>query len=151
VPAALNDRFYPILLSRFDEPVTVGEIDAYFQKLVPLADDGIRRGKRYVVIALNDPSKFTAATRKKVAAAQARYMTPKRDDVTLAAFIPIDNPIIRGAVTALSWVSPEIAKSIRCVPTLEAALNDALALLDANTTPFTGNLHDLRRTLGVQR
>jgi hypothetical protein len=151
VPAALDDQFYPILLSRFDEPVTEGELDSYFQKLVVLADEGIRRKNRYVVIVLNDPTTFSAAGRKKVAAAQARYMTPKRDDVTLAAFIPVDNPIVRGAVTALRWVSPEIAKSIHCVPTLEAALKNAIASLEANSTPFTGNLYELRRTMGVQR
>jgi hypothetical protein len=149
VPAALNDRFYPILLSRTDEPVTDAELDAFFTKLAMLADEGIRKGERYVVIVLNDPTKFSPAGRRKVAEMQAHYVTPRRNDVTLAAFIPIDNAFVRGAVTALRWVSPDIVKSVQFVPTVDAALREALATLEANGTPFTGDLPALRRALAT--
>jgi hypothetical protein len=150
VPASLNDAFYPVLLSRFDDPLTRSEADAYFQKLTALADKAIRKSERYVVIILNDVTKFTAAGRKQVAEAQARYLTPEQNAVTLAAFIPIDNAFVRGSVTALRWFAPEIVKSIRLVASLELAFAEALRMLDANGFPFGGNRQLLRLALGLQ-
>lgn len=150
VPAELNDTFYPILLSRMEEPLAPGETDAYFQKLVALADACLRTGERYVVIVTSDVVKFGAAGRKQVAEAETRYLTPARNGVTLAAYVPVDNAFVRGAVTALRWISPEIVKSIRVVASLELALHEALRTLHGNGTPFTGELAGLRRALGLR-
>jgi hypothetical protein len=149
VSATLNDSFYPILLSSMEEPLQQGELDAYFQKLIPLADAGIRKREQYIVIVLNDPMKFSAAARKKVLEAQARYLSPAQMDVTLASFVYVNSAFARGAVTALRWVAPELIKSVRLVANLEAAMNDALALLEAEGRPFRGNRQALRRELGL--
>lgn len=150
MPAELNDTFYPILLSRMEEPLAAAEADAYFTKLVRLADACIRTGERYVVIVTSDVVKFGAASRKQIAAAETRYLTPERNQVALAAYLPIDNSFVRGAVTALRWISPEIVKAVRVVPSLEVALHEALLVLNGNGTPFTGELVALRRALGLR-
>jgi hypothetical protein len=149
VPAILNDTFLPVLLSSMQEPLADGELDAYFKKLVALADEGIRARSKYVVIVTSDVTKFSATGRKHVAEAQARFMTSERDDVTLAAFVPIDNVFVRGAVTALRWLSPEVVKSIRVVASPELALSEALKMLEDSGTPFTGNRQALQRALGI--
>jgi hypothetical protein len=149
VPAALNDTFYPVLLSSVQEPLARAEIDAYFSKLILLADEGIRTGKKHVVIVTSDVMKFTATGRKQVADAQTRFMTAERDDATLAAFVPIDNSFVRGAVTALRWLSPEVVKSVRVVPSLKIALSEALSMLEAIGTPFVGDRVALSRALGL--
>jgi hypothetical protein len=150
VPATLNDAFYPVLLSRLDDPLTRREVEAYFQKIAALADKGRRKGEQYVVIVLNDVTKFTAANRKQVAEVQALYLTPEQNAVTLAAFIPIDNALVRGALTALGWFAPEMAKSTRPVASLEVALEEALRLLETKGFPFNGNRKLLRLALGLQ-
>jgi len=131
VPAVLDDMFYPVLLSSMQEPLARAELDAYFSKLVVLADEGILRRRKYVVIVIGDVTHFTATGRRQVADAQARFMTAERNDVTLAAFIPIDNSFVRGALTALRWLSPEVVKSVRLVPSLEIALSEALSMLES--------------------
>ena len=151
VPAELNDRFYPILLSRMDDPVTSAEAEAYFEKLIVLADEGIRSGRKYTVITTSNIMKFTAASRKHVADAQARYLSADRNDVTLAAFLPIDNSVIRGMMTAFRWVAPRLLQYVHVVPSLEAALDDALRALADNGTPFKGDLQALRRVLDLER
>jgi hypothetical protein len=150
VPAELNDAFYPVLLSKIEEPLASQEIDAYFKKLVALADAAIRRRERYVVIVVSDVMGFTAAARRQVADAQARYLTRERNEVTIAAFVPIDNTFVRGAVTALRWLSPEIVKSIHVVASLEVALTEALRVLEEHGTPFKGERLALRRAIGLR-
>jgi hypothetical protein len=149
VTAELNTDFYPILLSRFEEPLAAGQTDAYFRKLIALADAAIVKGERYVVVITSDAMKFGAAGRRQVAEAETRYLTPARNEVTLAAFVPIDNAFVRGGLTALRWIAPETVKAIRTVASLEVALDQALRVLEENGTPFKGELVALRRALGL--
>jgi hypothetical protein len=151
VPAKLNEAFYPILLTQTDEPISDEELEAFFSRLARLADEAIKKSERYVVIVLNDPLKFTPAARKKLSAVQARYITKERNDVTLAAFIPVDNAIVRGAVTALGWVAPDLTKAIRFVRDHETALHEALAMLEARGTPYAGDLKALTSAVGLSR
>jgi hypothetical protein len=149
VTAILIDAYYPILISRFVEPLTRVEADGYFQKLVALADEAIRKGERYVVISVTDATKFSAAGRKQIQDSQERYITPARNAVTLAAFVPIDNQFVRGAVTALSWFLPEVVKHIRVVRSVEVAFDETLRCLEEGGTPFTGDRQAVRRVLGL--
>jgi hypothetical protein len=150
VSAVLDDSFYPILLSSMTEPVVREEVEAYFHKLIQLADAAIGEREKYVVIVTSDVTKFTAASRKLVADAQARFMTAARDSITLSSYVPIDNALVRGAATALRWIAPEIVKTIRFVPSLKVALDEALAALEANGTPYGGDRPALRRALGIR-
>jgi hypothetical protein len=150
VGATLDDTFYPILLSRLDQPVVRAEAEAYFQKLAALADRAIRRGERYVVIVLSDVGGFSPAGRKVMAEAHASYVTPERNAATLTALVPVDNAIVRGAVTAFRWVAPQLVSSLRPVRSLDAAIDEALHILDENGAPFRGDLQGLRRALGLR-
>jgi hypothetical protein len=72
-------------------------------------------------------------------------MTAERHKVTLASYVPIDNILVRGALRALRWLSPELGLSIHPVASLEVALREALELLEANGMPFAGDRRALRR------
>lgn len=147
--AILIDAYYPILISRFVEPVTQSDADSYFQKLVTLADAAIRTGDRYVVISITDVTKFSAKARKQIQEAQERHITPARNDVTLAAFVPIDNAVVRGAVTAISWFIPDVTKHVRIVRSVEVAFDETLRCLEEHGSPFQGDRQAVRRVLGL--
>jgi hypothetical protein len=151
VPAELYDVFFPVLLSTMQEPLADAELQAYFTKVAAIADTGLRTGTRHVVIVLNDVTKFTAAARKQVANAQARYITREQVAATLVAYVPNDSAFARGLVTAMRWISPEIVARIEFVASLDIALRKALSMLAANGTPFTGDEPALRRALGLRR
>jgi hypothetical protein len=151
VPAELYDVFFPVLLSTMQEPLAEAELQAYFTKLAAIADTGLRTGTRHVVIVVNDVTKFTAAARKKVADAQACYLTREQVAATLVAYVPNDSSFARGLVTAMRWISPEIVARIELVASLDIALHRALSTLAANETPFTGDESALRRALGLHR
>lgn len=150
VTTVLNDVFYPIILMGFDEPFAAGEIEAYLEKLVAIADEGIRTRRRHVVIVTNDPLKVSAAGRRRVANAVALHMTPEQVDVTLASFLPIDSTLVRGVLTAFRWFSPETIKTLRAVDSMESAFREALIALEAHGTPFAGDKLALRRALRIE-
>jgi hypothetical protein len=150
VPCVLNDAFYPIILMGLDEPYLPGEIEAYLEKLVSIADEGLRTGKRHVVIVTNDPTKVSAAGRRRVANCVALHMRQEQIDVTLVSFMPIDSALVRGAMTAFKWFSPDTLKSLRVVSSVESALREALVALQEQGTPFTGDLQALRQALRLE-
>ena len=150
VPTTLNDTFYPILLMGLDEPFAPGEIEAHLEKLVAIANAGIRTQRRHVVIVTNDPTKVSAAGRRRVANAMALHLSPAQVDVTLASFLPIDSIIVRGAVTAFRWFSPDTVKTLRVVDSMQSALDEALRALAAHGTPFEGDYQALRRALRLE-
>ena len=133
-----------------DEPFLPGEIEAYLELLVAIADEGIRTGRRHVVIVTNDPTKVSAAGRRRVANAMALHLTPAQIDVTLASFLPIDSTVVRGMITAFRWFSPDTLKTLRVVSSMQSALDEALQTLEAHGTPFTGDYKALRRALQLE-
>lgn len=149
VTAILIEAYYPILISRFVEPLTRSDADAYFQKVVAIADEALRKNERYVVISITDVTKFSAGARKQIQDAQQRHITTERNDATLAAFVPIDNAFVRGAVTALSWFLPDVTKHVRIVRSVEVAFDETLRCLEEAGTPFSGDRVALRRVLGL--
>jgi hypothetical protein len=149
VVAVLNDTFYPVLLSRIEEPLAPKELESYFQKLAGLADRAILKRERYVVIVMDDISKFSAAGRKQIAEVQARYVTPQRNDATLAAYASIDNAFVRGAVTAIRWFAPDLVRHLHVSASREDALDEALSALERRGTPFAGDFRALRAAMGL--
>jgi hypothetical protein len=133
-----------------DEPYAPGEIEAYLAKLVAIANEGLRTRRRHVVIVTNDPTKVSAAGRRKVAEAVAQGMTPTQIDVTLVSFLPIDSALVRGVVTAFKWFSPHTLRTLRVVDSMQSAFDQALAALEAHGTPFTGDRQALRRALQLK-
>jgi hypothetical protein len=147
VTTVLNDEFYPVLLMGFDEPYAPGELEHYLEKLAGICNEAIRTRRRHVVIVVNDPRKVSAAGRRRVADAMALHLTTEQVNVTLASFLPIDSTIVRGALTAFRWFSPNTLKTLVVTTTMEEALDEALKALAVHGTPFTGERQALRRAL----
>jgi hypothetical protein len=150
VAAFLSDEFYPVVISGMKEPFLPGEIELFCAQVCAIADHGIRTDRRHVVIVTNDPVGLSAAGRRKVADALARYVTTAQNEVTLASFLPIDSTLVRGALTAFRWFAPETIKTLRAVDSMPSALQEALAALAEHGTPFTGDLKGLRRALQLE-
>jgi hypothetical protein len=92
----------------------------------------------------------SAAGRRRVANCVALHMRQEQIDVTLVSFMPIDSALVRGAMTAFKWFSPDTLKSLRVVSSVESALREALVALQEQGTPFTGDLQALRQALRLE-
>jgi hypothetical protein len=147
MPARLDGTFVPVLLSSMEEPLSRADMEAYFGELIRIVDEGLRARQRLVVIVTSDATKFTAAGRKIVAEAEARFMSEERYAAIVASYVPTDNALMRGALTALGWLAPNIVKSIRLVPSLEIALTQALQTLETSGSPFRGDRRELQRAV----
>jgi hypothetical protein len=147
VAIVLNDAFYPIVLVGMYEPYSAEEVDDYFTRLLAIFKWGVRTHTRHVVILIHDPTQASAAGRRQMAEAHKQRVTRAQNELTLACFVPIDNAIMRGMITAFSWFAPDIVKTLRCVATMEDALQQALQVLAAQGTPFVGDMRALRAAL----
>ncbi len=151
MPATLDERFYPVLLIEVAEPFAPGELEAYFGRLAQAADKTLGRGRKHVVIAVNDTVKMSAAGRSAIAAASKKYMTPRQIDATAATLIVMNSALERGVVTAFGWLFPETVKSIRAMPSMSDAFDEAMRVFDSLGTPFRGDRDGLRAALGLTR
>jgi hypothetical protein len=133
-----------------EEPLSRADVEGYFGELIRIVDEGIRAQQRLVVIVTSDATKFTAAGRKVVAEAESRYMSAERYAAVVASYVPTDNALMRGALTALGWLAPNMVKSIRLVPSLESALTQALQTLETSGSPFRGDRQELQRAVFKQ-
>lgn len=130
----IDPRAWPIVIATwFGEPTEM-LVDRYFAAHDGLLDRARRSRERIVLVtdafATERPS---AKARKRItdltAAQPADVAT-----ITVASYVVIENPMIRGVVTALSWVNPKMAES-QNVATITIALDRALASLDAAGIP----------------
>jgi hypothetical protein len=143
----LNDRFFPILLMGFQDPFVPGELDAYYKRLAQIADIAIGRRLKLVAIATSDPMVVSTAGRKQIAQALRTHLTQVQIAATAASFLPIDNTLVRGVLTAFRWLAPDTIENLHVTPNMEEALREALRALRELGTPFTGNIPALRREL----
>lgn len=147
--AALDDRFYPVILIEVSEPFAPGELDAYFERLRAVADRSLRRDRKHVVIATNEKVALSAAGRSAVAAANKKHLTPAQMDATAATLIVMSSPLERGVVTAFGWLFPESMKSVRAVPSMSDAFDEAMRALESAGTPFDADREALRAALAL--
>jgi len=126
----VDEGHWPVVIATwFGEP-TEALVEKYFAHTV-LQYKRAREGReRFVLItdtyATDRPS---PKARKRIADLAAKYR-PESKECTLHAITIIESALIRGVVTALSWVQPELAETEN-VGSFDVAIQRALAALRA--------------------
>lgn len=130
----IDPRGWPIIIATwFGEPTEL-LVDRYFAAHAVLLDRARRSRERIVLItdafATERPS---AKARKRITDLTAEQPADVQT-LTVASYVVIENPMIRGVVTALAWVNPKMAESEN-VASITIALERSLAALDAAGIP----------------
>jgi hypothetical protein len=130
----IDPRGWPIVIATwFGEPTEL-LVDRYFAAHDVILDRARKARERIVLItdafATERPS---AKARKRITDLTAAQPSDVMA-LTVASYVVIENPMIRGVVTALSWVNPKMAES-QNVATITIALERALASLDQAGIP----------------
>jgi len=132
----IDDRFAPLLVSTF-----VGEVDLplgqwYEETSYRLILREAARGRR--VVNIHDASRSTKASpeMRKFWADMKKRTPPGVDTAVLANVIVITSAVMRGVITAVGWMNPEVA-ALKTFPSLDAALTDALRTLAQAGTPVS--------------
>lgn len=125
-----DDRYSPVLISIWDGQATLDAArwhDGVTNEATLRIIDG--GGK---LVSISDATKSIRPTPelRRYWAENLQNADPRIRENTLATYVVINSPMMRGAITAIGWLSAE-ARRITCVATLHDAITGALEQLDA--------------------
>lgn len=130
----IDDRYAPLVVSSF-----IGDVDLslgtwYEQITQRLISSQFSQGRRVVNIHDASLATRTSAEMRKFWAEMSARNEATMQTKTLANLIVVTNPILRGVITAVSWLNPKVAK-LQVFSSLDAAVKTALGLLESAGTP----------------
>jgi hypothetical protein len=132
----VDDRYAPLIISSF-----IGETDLPLGEWFEETSIRLVRAQgrlRRRVVGIHDTSQAgrTSAEMRKFWADMAKRTPPEVERAMLSNLIVISSPIMRGVLTAVGWLNPEVAK-LRTFPSLAAAIDAAIADLRADGSTVT--------------
>lgn len=124
----IDDRYAPLIVSSF-----VGEIDLPLGEWYEETSHKVIRAQGKLghrVVGIHDASQSarTSAEMRKFWADMSRRSPPDVNAIVLSSLIVISSPMMRGVLTAVGWLNPEVAK-LRIFPNLAAAVEEAVRQL----------------------
>lgn len=126
----LDSRAWPVVITTWFGTPTEGLVDRYFDQHATILERGRKNSERIVLISDTFATERPTATARKRIADRTSAHADVAQSITLQSFIVIESALIRGAVTALSWVMPSMEEN-EVVGSIETAIDRALAALDA--------------------
>lgn len=131
--ATVTDRHLPILLSTFRGSLELEAVRQHDKQVEAIIERNIKQNKPIVyVVDARGVSMPSAMVRRHWA--DSINESRARMDAMLGTFIILDSAIVRGALTAIVWMT-DAAKRLSYVPSFEVALEMANATLVANGHP----------------
>lgn len=131
--ATVTDRHLPILLSTFRGSLELEAVRQHDKQVEAIIERSIKQNKPIVyVVDARGVSMPSAMVRRHWA--DSINESRARMDAMLGTFIILDSAIVRGALTAIVWMT-DAAKRLSYVPSFEVALEMANATLVANGHP----------------
>lgn len=124
----IDDRYAPIVISTFlgETDLELGHWYADTHKKVLLAHAA--HGRR--IVSISDASAAVKPTpeMRKFWADLSNNATEGMRGANLATFLVVNSPILRGAITAIGWLSPSL-RDLESFSTIDEALREAMVRL----------------------
>lgn len=128
----IDDRYSPLLVVSYFGELQLAQgqwFEQHMQRLIASS----RHRERLVTVHDASRSTKTSPEMRKFWAEMSARASANPSARTLADLLVITSAIMRGVITAVGWLNPEVAK-MRVFPSLEAALTEATKLLTAAGT-----------------
>jgi hypothetical protein len=130
----VDDRYSPLIVTTFlgETDLTLGKwFEEVHRRLI--LSQGVQ-GRR--VLSIIDATRSIRPTpdMRRFWAEMSERTTPSMKEATLATFLVVDNALLRGAITAISWMSPSL-RDLESFANIEAAMNEAFQRLARAGTP----------------
>ncbi|HEY1098858.1 MAG TPA: hypothetical protein VGF99_08010, partial [Myxococcota bacterium] len=122
----LDDSAWPIAYARFTGESSLEGFQRYTAWLEAMVERARREQCRFVCV--NDArgtSMVSAEVRRAMAAWVSDHGKTAFDGVALGTIVVVDNVIVRGVMTAISWVNREQMNKVVSVATVEEAWRHA--------------------------
>lgn len=120
----IDDRYLPILVTTFYGDTSLEVARWHGTTHESMVATQARRAGRIITITDSSHTKAPPAEVRKYWGDLTRSFPPEVKDATLAAYVVIKSPIIRGVMTALSWLNPEL-RAVEVYDSTELALRTA--------------------------
>jgi hypothetical protein len=131
---AIDGRYLPLIVSCFVGDVNLPLGMWYEQTIHEIVGSETLGGRRTINIHDATRSTRTSAEMRKFWADLSTRDAETIGAQTLHNFIVVSSPIMRGVITAVSWLNPRVSR-IQLFPNLERAVSEAVSLLAAAGTP----------------
>lgn len=139
---AVTPIYFPIVLLDMGGPDrTEADFLVMFEALHQANLRAMREKMRYALIAMTAKNP-NAAERKLIAELSNKVSAEERSN-TLVSVCIVSNPFIRGTLTALSWLIPELLPTVVPAATIEAAVELAVLHLNKHGIPHNRGNADL--------
>ena len=122
-----DDSAFPITYARFEGEATTAGFDEYTTWLDALTARATARGDRFVTI-IHAPGKVQigADVRRHIGDWTSKQVPT---DTVVGSIVVFDSAVLRGAMTAVSWVSPKQMQRVTSVATVAEAWQLATSML----------------------
>jgi hypothetical protein len=131
----IDDRYAPLIVASFmgETDLELGRwfVEANRKLLLQHAASGRR------MLSICDATLATKPTpeMRRFWADFSNASTQTMKDATLATFIVVNSPLLRGAITAIGWLSPAL-RDLESFSTIDEAVRDGAARLARAGTPI---------------
>jgi hypothetical protein len=138
--AVIGDiRHFPVLIvTWFGEP-TEHLVRRYFGWSDDVARHAIARGQRYVIISDNSRARRPPPTVRKIVSKLIDDGPAAATDCVIETFVVFESALVRGAVTAMQWLSMK-DWNLRTAATVQLAVEGALKAVDDYGLPRPARL-----------
>lgn len=122
-----DDSAFPITYARFEGEATITGFDEYTAWLDAVTARAAARGQRFVTI-IHAPGKVQiGADVRRHIGQWTSQQTPT--DTVVGSIVVFDSAVLRGVLTAVSWVSPKQMQRVDSVATVAEAWQLATTML----------------------
>lgn len=126
----IDERSWPLWTSTWFGAATESLVDRYFDHASQLLDRARADRERMALITDTYATRAPSAKVRNRIGTLSRAQSERLGDLVVASFTVIENPLIRGVLTALSWIDPTMARTTN-VASYEHAVNGCVGALKA--------------------
>jgi hypothetical protein len=132
----VDDRYFPLILSRWSGEITMEVIQQHIAFLTGMLDRARAEGLLVAEVSDGREAERPPATMRKLLAERVEDLFGRYPEMLRPTHVVIDNPVLRGVLTAMSWLTRQPLE-IRAYRTLPEAIRAGLAQLheSARGTP----------------
>lgn len=120
----IDDRYSPILVTTFFGDISLEVATWHGETHQAMVATQARRAAKAISITDSSHTKAPPAEVRKYWGDLTKNFPAEIKQTTLAAIVVIKSPIIRGVMTALSWLNPEL-RAVEVHDTVELAISAA--------------------------
>lgn len=130
----IDEQSWPIWRSTWFGAATERLVSEYFARMDLVLRRARSQHERVVMVTDTYLTEAASARVRQRIGELSRSQTHMAQDLVVASFTIIENPVIRGVVTALSWIDPQMMRTTN-VGSFDAAIVASLAALRAARIP----------------